>query len=87
MPDTLPTTPDGILLVLAVMLPFAGMLVAFAFGGRNAQRIALLTILATAGVCAAITAAALRGDTSLVYHWAAGRRRSASRCARIRWRW
>ncbi|HQX24692.1 MAG TPA: proton-conducting transporter membrane subunit [Pseudomonadota bacterium] len=67
MPEALATTPDGILLVLAVMVPFAGLLVAFAFGGRNAQRIALLTILATAGVAAAITAVALRGDTTLVY--------------------
>jgi len=40
------TTPGGLLLVLAVMVPFAGVLAAFAFGGRAVPRIAGGTILA-----------------------------------------
>ena len=40
------TTPGGFLLVLAVMVPFVGVLAAFALGGRNAQRVATVTILA-----------------------------------------
>ena len=43
------TTPDGFLLVLAVMVPFVGVLAAFALGGRNAQRVAMVTILVGLG--------------------------------------
>jgi multicomponent Na+:H+ antiporter subunit D len=35
------TTPGGALLVLAILLPAAGILASFALGGRNAERIAL----------------------------------------------
>jgi formate hydrogenlyase subunit 3/multisubunit Na+/H+ antiporter MnhD subunit len=61
------TTPGGYLLVLAVMVPFAGVLAAFALGGRNAQRVALLTILAGAGIAVAVASAWLREGDALVY--------------------
>jgi formate hydrogenlyase subunit 3/multisubunit Na+/H+ antiporter MnhD subunit len=57
------TTPGGLLLVLAVMVPFVGVLAGFALGGRNAQRVAMVTILA--GI--AIAAAAARAGPGLVY--------------------
>jgi len=44
------TTPGGLLLALAVLVPFAGMLLAVVAGGRNAQRIALATLLANAAL-------------------------------------
>ena len=47
------TTPDGLLLVAAVLVPFVGVLAAFALGGRNAQRVATLTILAGVGIAIA----------------------------------
>ena len=34
------TTPGGLLLVLAVLVPFLGVLAGFVLGGRNAQRVA-----------------------------------------------
>jgi formate hydrogenlyase subunit 3/multisubunit Na+/H+ antiporter MnhD subunit len=60
-------TPGGLLLVLAVMVPFVGVLAAFALGGRNAQRVAMITILAGAGVAIAIVAAMARSGEALVY--------------------
>ncbi len=47
----------------AVMAPFVGALAAFALGGRNAQRVAMLTILAGLG----IVAAAAHSGGGLVY--------------------
>ena len=61
------TTPGGLLLVLAVMVPFVGVLAAFALGGRNAQRVAMITILAGAGIAIAIVAAAMQSADTLVY--------------------
>jgi formate hydrogenlyase subunit 3/multisubunit Na+/H+ antiporter MnhD subunit len=66
MPGAMQTTPDGYLLVLAVMVPFVGVLAAFLFGGRNAQRVAMVAILAGAGIAAAVAAAARSGEP-LVY--------------------
>jgi multicomponent Na+:H+ antiporter subunit D len=60
-------TPGGLLLVLAVMVPFVGVLAAFALGGRNAQRVAMITILAGAGIAIAIVAAMAQSGTTLVY--------------------
>lgn len=57
------TTPGGLLLVLAVMVPFVGVLAGFALGGRNAQRVAMVTILAGIG----IAVAAARSGPGLVY--------------------
>lgn len=67
MPHAMTTTPDGFLLVLAVMVPFVGVLAGFALGGRNAQRIALLTILAGVGIAIAIAIAMARSGEGLVY--------------------
>src|SRR5262245_22528945 len=61
------TTFGGLLLVLAVLVPFVGALVAFALGGRNAQRVATVTILAGSAVAIAIVAAKVRGEGALVY--------------------
>jgi len=61
------TTPGGLLLVAAVLVPFVGVLAGFALGGRNAQRAATLTILAGVGIAIAIVAAMARSDDDLVY--------------------
>jgi len=61
------TTPGGLLLVLAVLVPFVGVLAAFALGGRNAQRVATLTILAGAGIAIAIATEMARSGEGLVY--------------------
>jgi formate hydrogenlyase subunit 3/multisubunit Na+/H+ antiporter MnhD subunit len=47
-------TPGGLLLVLAVLLPFAGMLAGLALGGRHAQRAAWLTIVCGIGIVLAV---------------------------------
>jgi len=68
MPDAaLLTTPGGLLLPLSVLVPFAGVLAGFALGGRNAQRVATVTIVAGIGLALAIAAATLRSGGELVY--------------------
>ena len=37
-------TPGGLLLVLAVLVPFLGVMIGLVLGGRNAQRVALATL-------------------------------------------
>jgi multicomponent Na+:H+ antiporter subunit D len=61
------TTAGGVLLVLAIVLPVAGVLLSFAFGGRQAERVALT--VAAAGVCAALAIAigVWRSGEPLVY--------------------
>jgi multicomponent Na+:H+ antiporter subunit D len=61
------TTSGGLLLVLAVLVPFVGVLAGFALGGRNAQRVAMVTILAGLGLAIAIAAAIVRSGGALVY--------------------
>jgi formate hydrogenlyase subunit 3/multisubunit Na+/H+ antiporter MnhD subunit len=61
------TTSGGLLLVLAVLVPFVGALVAFALGGRNAQRVALVTIAAGVAIALAIAASMLQSGGTLVY--------------------
>jgi formate hydrogenlyase subunit 3/multisubunit Na+/H+ antiporter MnhD subunit len=61
------TTPDGLLLVLAVMVPFTGVLAAFTVGGRAAERVAGVTILAGLAVVAAIAVAMRQSGEGLVY--------------------
>jgi formate hydrogenlyase subunit 3/multisubunit Na+/H+ antiporter MnhD subunit len=63
------STPGGLLLVLAVMVPFVGVLAGFALGGRNAQRVAMVTILAGIAIAAA-AARAGPGLVSLLGGWA-----------------
>src|SRR5262245_36522573 len=47
-------TASGFLLVLAIVLPVLGTLVAFALGGQHAERITLLLIPAGLGLAVAI---------------------------------
>jgi formate hydrogenlyase subunit 3/multisubunit Na+/H+ antiporter MnhD subunit len=61
------TTPGGLLLVAAVLVPFVGVLAGFALGGRNAQRVATLTILAGVGIAIAIATSMARSGAGLVY--------------------
>lgn len=61
------TTPDGSLLVLAVMVPFIGVLAAFTIGGRAVQRIAGVTILAGVAVVIAIAMAMTQSGEGLIY--------------------
>jgi formate hydrogenlyase subunit 3/multisubunit Na+/H+ antiporter MnhD subunit len=61
------TTADGLFLVLAVLLPFIGVLAGFVLGGRKAQWVAALTIVAGVLNTAAICAAFGRTDGPLVY--------------------
>ena len=68
MPDQVAaSTPGGFLLVLALMLPVAGLLPALVLGGRHAERIALALTPVGLALAVAIAAAVLRTDTALVY--------------------
>lgn len=44
------TTAGGLLLPLAILVPFVGVLLGLVAGGRNAQRVAFATLVAGAGV-------------------------------------
>ena len=61
------TTPGGLLLVRAVLLPFVGMLLGLVLGGRNAQRVAMLTLLLGLGVAAGIADTLLESGHAVVY--------------------
>jgi len=61
------TTYGGMLLVLSVLVPFVGVLAGFVLGGRNPQRIALLTLVAGLGIALAIADTYLRSGSALVY--------------------
>jgi formate hydrogenlyase subunit 3/multisubunit Na+/H+ antiporter MnhD subunit len=61
------TTPGGFWLVLAIMVPFAGMLAGLAAGGRNTRRVALLTLVAGAGVAAGAAAGLVGSGEALAY--------------------
>jgi formate hydrogenlyase subunit 3/multisubunit Na+/H+ antiporter MnhD subunit len=61
------TTPGGSLLVLSLMLPVAGMLVAFAAGGRRVERIALATMPFGLAVAVLIAGDLQRTGAPLVY--------------------
>ncbi len=61
------TTPGGYLLVLAVILPVAGILLIVALGGRWLGRIVIATLAANLAVCAAVALKIAGSGTSLVY--------------------
>src|SRR5262245_34009934 len=61
------TTNGGFLLVLAVVVPVVGVLLAFATGGRQAERISLATMPLGLVIAAAILVALQRVDAPLVY--------------------
>ena len=48
------TTPGGLLLPLAVLVPFLGMIAGLVLGGRNAQRVAMVTIVAGVAIALGI---------------------------------
>jgi uncharacterized membrane protein YqaE (UPF0057 family) len=60
------TTQGGLLLVLAVLLPFVGVLAGLVLGGRYAQRVALVTLLPGLGLAIAIADALARSGDTLV---------------------
>jgi multicomponent Na+:H+ antiporter subunit D len=60
-------TPGGFLLVLAIVVPCAGVLLSLALGGRHVERIALAVALACCGIAVAIAAGVLQSGRSLVY--------------------
>jgi len=60
-------TPGGLLLVLTVLVPFVGVLAGLVFGGRNSQRLALLTIVAGTGIALGIAANYLTLAGPVVY--------------------
>lgn len=60
-------TPGGLLLVLAVLLPFSGMLAGLALGGRHAQRVSWVTIVGGLGIVVAIAARLLDSGDALRY--------------------
>ena len=61
------TTPGGLLLVLAVIVPVIGVLAGFAAGGRNAGRIAVATVVAGLVLAIAVAAVFLQSETTVVY--------------------
>lgn len=64
VPDT---TAGGFLLVLAIVLPVAGVLLSVVLGGRAAQRIALVLMPIGLGIALAIADGVWRGGQALVY--------------------
>jgi formate hydrogenlyase subunit 3/multisubunit Na+/H+ antiporter MnhD subunit len=71
MPHSVPvenmTTPGGLLLVLAVLVPFIGVLAGLVLGGRHAQSVALVILLPGLGLAIAIADALGRSGDTLVY--------------------
>ena len=65
MPDS--ATAGGFLLVLAIVLPVAGVLLSVALGGRQAERIALIMMPAGLAVAVAIAAGVWRSHSVLQY--------------------
>jgi len=61
------TTSGGLLLPLAVLVPFVGVMAGLVLGGRNAQRVAMLTIVAGLAIAIAIAATMLRSGGALTY--------------------
>jgi len=61
------TTPGGILLVLAVLVPFVGVLVGLVLGGRHAQRVAAVTLLAGLAIVGGAATTLLQSGDTVVY--------------------
>ena len=61
------TTAGGFLLVLALVLPLAGVFAALILGGRNARRVAMLTIPAGLALATAIGLELMQSGQTLVY--------------------
>ncbi|HRY89453.1 MAG TPA: hypothetical protein P5305_16310, partial [Rubrivivax sp.] len=65
--DLWTSTPGGLLLPAAVLLPFAGMLLGLALGGRWVQRVAFLVIALGLALALGIAASWLEARGPLVY--------------------
>jgi formate hydrogenlyase subunit 3/multisubunit Na+/H+ antiporter MnhD subunit len=61
------TTPGGPLLVLAVLVPFIGVLMGLALGGRNAQRVALATLPVGLGIAIGVAYVVVQSRGAVVY--------------------
>ncbi len=61
------STPGGLWLVLAVLLPFIGMLLALVLGGRHVKRVVAITVVLGLGVVLALADAMWRSGAPLVY--------------------
>lgn len=67
------TTEHGYLLVLAIMWPVVGILVALVTGGRNVARVASIVLPLGFAIAVAVLIAVVRGDQSEIYivgNWA-----------------
>ena len=62
-----PTPSGGALLILAILLPVAGILASFALGGRNAERFALGSAPLALAIAIAILAEVWRSGRPVVY--------------------
>lgn len=67
MQGAMQATPGGGALVLALLLPLVGMLLAFALGGRRAEHLAIGVLAAGVGVALVILSGVLRSGAPLVY--------------------
>ncbi|MGB8300760.1 MAG: hypothetical protein WCE67_06930, partial [Azonexus sp.] len=65
IPET--TTAGGFLLVLALVLPLAGVFAALTLGGRNARRVVMLAIPAGLALAVAIGVELVQSGHTLVY--------------------
>jgi multicomponent Na+:H+ antiporter subunit D len=61
------TSPGGLLLVLAVLVPSVAVLAGLALGGRNARRVVLATLPLGLGIAIAIAGARMRSGADVVY--------------------
>jgi multicomponent Na+:H+ antiporter subunit D len=71
------TTTSGFLLVLSIVVPVAGILLAVVVGGRHVERIAFAIILLGLAIATAILVALQHSDGPLVYLLGAWARISA----------
>ena len=72
---------DGVMLVLAIVVPVCGALAAFAAGGRWAERIAFVSLAIGLAIAATIAVTVSQSGGPLLTGSAAGHRRSAWGCA------
>jgi|GEM_PF-3664017 len=61
------TTPGGWLLILAVLLPFLGVMLGLVLGGRRAQHLAALILPLGLAIAVGIAATWLQTDGAVVY--------------------
>jgi formate hydrogenlyase subunit 3/multisubunit Na+/H+ antiporter MnhD subunit len=61
------TTPGGLLLAVAVLVPFMGVLAGLLLGGRNAQRVAMVALVLGLGIAAAIADTWVGSGAPVVY--------------------